>query len=422
MICRAMRDKDLYATILGVTSPWTVRDVDLRAGAQEVEVFIEHDGSTPLVCPECGRKASRHDARRRSWRHLDTCQYRTTVTAEVPRVRCPEHGVHQVRVPWAEPGARFTALFECLAIDWLQEASLSAVARRLRLSWDELDGIQRRAVRRGLARREASPVREIGVDETSFQRRHEYVTLVCDLAKPRVLYVADGRGQAALEGFYEGLTDEQLAAIEAVAMDMWAPYIQATQAWLPGWQDKLCFDRFHVAWHLGHAVDLVRRAEHRELRKEDDDRLSRTRYLWLMGSERRQQLSWHRRRQFVELRRSTLKVARAWAIKETARELWTYVHRGWALKAWKRWLGWAFRSRLEPVRRVARMVKEHLDGILNAVTRRVTNAASESLNARIQWLKKSACGFRNRERFRTAILFHCGGLDLYPRPMSHTNA
>lgn len=415
-----MRDHELYATILGVTSPWVVRQVDLRADLEEVEVFIEHDGSALLACPQCGLEGSRHDARRRSWRHLDTCQYRTTVTAEVPRVRCPEHGVHQVLVPWAEPGARFTALFESLAIDWLREASLSAVARRLRLSWDEIDGIQRRAVRRGLARREVRLISAIGVDETSFQRRHEYVTMVCDLKEPRVLYVADGRGQGALEGFYDELTDEQLGAIEAVAMDMWAPYIQATRARLPGWEGKLCFDRFHVAKHLGDAIDKVRRVEQRELRQHDDERLTRTRYLWLMGASRRRQLSWHRRREFVALRRSTLKVARAWAIKEAAHELWHYVHRGWALKAWQRWLGWAFRSRLEPVRRIARMVKQHLEGILNAIVRQVTNATSESLNARIQWLKKSACGFRNRERFRNAILFHCGGLDLYPRPLLHT--
>lgn len=417
-----MRDKELYATILGVISPWTVREVDLRAGTQEVEVFIEYEASAPLRCPQCHGESSRHDTRTRSWRHLDTCQYRTTVTAQVPRVRCPEHGVHQVSVPWAEPGARFTALFESLAIDWLQEASLSAVARRLRLSWDELDGIQRRAVRRGLARRQALAISRIGVDETSFQRRHEYVTMVCDLQTPRVLYVADGRGQGTLEGFYDGLTQPQLAAIEAVAMDMWAPYIQATQARLPDWEQKLCFDRFHVAQHLGDAVDQVRRAEHRTLCKHGDARLNRTRYLWLMGAERRRRLSWHRRREFGVLRRSTLKVARAWAIKEAARELWGYLRCGWARKAWKRWLGWALRSRLEPVRKVARMVKAHLQGILNAVVKRVTNAAAESLNARIQWVKKSACGFRNRERFRTAILFHCGGLDLYPKPLIHTKA
>ena len=141
-----MRDKDLYATILGVASPWAVFDVELRSEAEEVEVFIEHDGRRGLACPKCGRVCARHDTRRRSWRHLDTCQFRTTLTAEVPRVRCPEHGVLQLPVPWSDRGSRFTVLFECLAIDWLGEASLSAVSRRLRVSWDALDGIQRPAV------------------------------------------------------------------------------------------------------------------------------------------------------------------------------------------------------------------------------------------------------------------------------------
>ena len=414
-----MRDKELYTAILGLSSPWVVRDVEVHAQTEEVEVFIEHRG-TRFACPECARASPRYDTRRRSWRHLDTCQYRTTLTADVPRVRCPEHGVRQVCVPWAESGSRFTALFERLAIDWLHETSISAVSRRLRLSWDEVDGIQSRAVRRGLARRTASPVRRLGVDETSFQRRHEYVTVVCDQDQARVLYVADGRDQEALDGFFKGLTTSQLAGLESVAMDMWKPYIGSTQAHVDGWEEKICFDRFHVAKHLGDAVNDVRKAEHRALLKQGDERLKRTRFLWQMGAERRMQLSAEQLRRFDELRKSTLKVARAWAIKETAHELWSYVRRGWALRAWKRLLGWAFRSRLEPVRKVARMVKEHLWGILNAIVKSVTNATSESLNAKIQWLKKNACGFRNRQRFRTAIMFHCGGLDLYPKLYFHT--
>ena len=417
-----MHDKELYATILGVTSPWVVREVEVRAESTEVEVFIEHDGTQELLCPECVATGKRHDSRRRSWRHLDTCQYRTILTGDVPRVRCPAHGVRQIRVPWAEEKSRFTAMFESLAIDWLGAASISAVSRRMRLGWDALDGIRERAVRRGLARREAQPIEQIGVDETSFQRRHEYVTVVNDLRGGRVLWVGDGRGHETLGTFYQSLTPEQLAAIEAVAMDMWKPYVLATKTHVEGWESKICFDRFHVAKYLGNAVNDVRKAEHKELLREEDDRLNRTRFLWLMGPDKLKRLNKDRRVQFNELKASTLRVARAWAIKETARGLWGYVRRGWALKAWERWLGWAFRSRLEPMRKAARIIKKHLWGILNAVVQDVTNATSESLNARIQWVKKNACGFRNRERFRTAILFHCGGLDLYPRPLVHTEA
>lgn len=414
-----MRDKELYTRILGVTSPWKVCEVEVHDEAEEVEVFIEHRGRH-FECPECARASRRYDTRRRSWRHLDTCQYRTKLTADVPRVRCPEHGVRQLCVPWAEAGGRFTALFECRAIDWLRETSISAVARRLRLSWDQLDGIQRRAVDRGLKRRAATQIRKLGVDETSYQRHHEYVTVVCDQERSQVLYVADGRGQEALDGFYKTLEPEELDTIETVAMDMWKPYIQSTQAHVPGWEEKICFDRFHVARYLGDAVNDVRKAEHKALLEQGDTRLKRTRFLWLMGQERRSRLSDERRQYFDELKRGKLKVARAWAIKETAHGLWDYVRRAWALRAWKRLLGWAFRSRLDPMRKVAGMVKEHLWGIINAVVKGVTNATSESLNAKIQWVKKNACGFRNRERFRTAIMFHCGGLDLYPTPYFHT--
>jgi transposase len=150
-------------------------------------------------------------------------QYRTIVIARVPRVECPEHGVVQVEVPWAEASSRFTARFEALVIDWLLEASFAAVARQVDLTWDEVAGIQERAVRRGLARRDLKPPKRIGVDETSFQRRHEYVTTVNDLDAGVVLYVADDRKQESLAAFYEGLGTEACAGLEAVVMDMWAP-------------------------------------------------------------------------------------------------------------------------------------------------------------------------------------------------------
>lgn len=416
-----MRDRELYGTILGITAPWRVADVELRSEQGEVEVFIEHDGAD-LICPKCKAVCARYDSRRRTWRHLDTCQYRTLLTADVPRVRCDEHGVHQIEVPWAEPNSRFTAMFESLAIDWLRETSIAAVARRMRLTWDELDGIQQRAVRRGLARRKQHNLTHVGVDETSFQKRHEYVTVVSDLKRAIVVDVYDGHDEQALSNFYATLSAAELAQIQVVAMDMWRAYIAATRACVPDAENKIAFDRFHVAGLLNKAVDIVRKREHSELRKEGDPRLLRTKFLWLMGPQKLESLSAERALQFDALRTSSLKVARAWAIKEAARELWDYVSRGWALKAWTRWLGWAFRSKLEPVRSAAHTVKKYLWGILNAIVFNVTNATAESLNAKIQWVKKNGCGFRNRARFRTAVLFHCGGLDLYPKLLTHTKA
>lgn len=408
-----------YAQLIGVRPPWEVTGIELSHEDQEVRIQVSQRSGSRLRCPECDAVCAGYDTRERRWRHLDTMQYRTLLIAQVPRVDCAEHGVRQVSVPWADPGSRFTALFEVLAIDWLLEASFAAVARQLRLSWDEVAGIQKRAVDRGLARRDREPPTHIGVDETSFQKRHEYVTTVNDLDEGVVLYVADDRKLESLDAFYEELGPEACAGLETVVMDMWAPYITSTREHLPEADRKIVFDKFHVAKHLGDAVDRVRRQENRELRAEGDERLVKTKYRWLQNPDRMSATQW---REFAPLRDSRLKVARAWAIKEAAMLLWGYAKRGWAERMWKRWYGWAIRSRLEPVKRVARMIQKHWEGVLNAATSNVTNALSEGLNSKIQWIKRKACGYRNRERFRLAIYFHLGGLDLYPAALKSTHS
>lgn len=406
-----MQDRELYAKILGITAPWCVEAVELDMKAKEVIVRVAEMDDKALKCPECSRPCGKHDTRERRWRHLDTMQMKTILVAKVPRVKCDEHGVHQVRVPWSEPNSRFTALFESLVIDWLREASTSGVARLLRLSWDEVDGIMQRAVARGLERRGPMLAPRIGVDETSFAKRHEYVTVVNDLDEPRVLYVADGRKKESLAAYYGQFKADELARVTAVAMDMHAPFIAATEEAIPNAKNKIAFDKFHVAQHLGEAVDQVRRTESKLLRLGGDDRLVGSRYAWLSNPEKMSAEKWE---DFARLRTSTLKTARAWALKEEAMSLWTPRLGQWLEKAWDGWHAWAIRSRLEPVKKVARMVKRHITGILVAIRKRVSNAKAEGTNSTIQSVKHRARGFRNRDRFRTAIYFHCGGLDLYP--------
>jgi len=248
----------LYTQILGIRSPWKVTDVQLAVGVGEVKIFIEQESGTRHQCPRCGVECSGYDRRQRSWRHLDTCQLKTILVADVPRIKCTEHGVVTVQVPWSEPDSGFTALFEALVIDWLKEASIAAVSRQLGLSWNAIDRIMQRAVRRGLKRRsEIQPV-HFGVDETSFRKRHDYVIVVSD--KSRVLYVADDRNQDSLAGFYKSLSEDQRAAIKSVSMDMWPAYIRATKNVIPNAEEKIAFDKFHVAKYLGEAVDKVRRS------------------------------------------------------------------------------------------------------------------------------------------------------------------
>lgn len=407
-----MNDKQLYAQILGVSAPWRVVGVDLRLGEGEVEVTVVRD-QAGTTCPECGRTCPGYDTRRRQWRHLDTCQYRTILAADVPRVECQEHGVKQIDVPWAAPGSRFTLLFECLVINWLREASLQAVARMMKLSWDQVDGVMARAVRRGLDRRELTPPRAIGVDEKAFKRRQDYVTIVSDIDRRRVLHVADGRKKEALLGFYDQFTVSDLAKLRVVAMDMWGPYVSATQERVPGADKKIAFDKFHIVKHLLDGVDKVRRTENRELCQIGDRTLVGTKYYWL---ENPLYMSEKRFDEFEAIRKASLRTARAWAMNDAASALWYGSrHRPTITRRWKEWLKWPPRSRLEPMAKVGRMIKKHLWGIVNAIVHGVTNAAAEGFNSVVQKLKGRACGFRNRERFKNAIYFHLGGLDLYPR-------
>ena len=404
-----MHDRELYRQILGIQAPWEVSDVEVDLPGTGVTVHIRHSGEG-LVCPECSSRCPGYDTRTRKWRHLDTCQYKTWLVAEVPRVKCPEHGVHQVPVPWAEGNSRLTALFEALVIDWLKVATISEVAKRLDLGWSAVAGVQERAVRRGLARREQAFPEAIGIDETSFQRRHEYVTVIS--AGDRVLHVADGRGREVLDTWYSAQPAEMLAGLKTVAMDMWPAYIRSTAAHVPDAWTKIAFDKFHVAKHLGDAVDRVRRAEHKALQATlGDSPLTKTRYLWLQHPDRMTDKAWEH---FTGLKSANLKTARAWAIKTHAMCLWDYKTRGWARRGWQEWYNWAIRSRLEPIKKVARMIKNHLDGIVTAVVTGATNARAEGFNTMIQKLKRDARGFRNRDRFRAAIYFHLGGLDLYP--------
>ena len=335
----------------------------------------------------------------------------TYLRAKAPRVKCPEHGVKQVRLAWAEPRSRFTAMFERFAIDVLLQADITGATRILRISWDEAWHLMQRAVGRGQKAKATRISTHLGVDEKSFAKHHNYVTLVCDLKQGTVEHIAKDRKWESLDGYFKLLTPGQLAGIEAIAVDMWDPFIKAIRLNVPGWEEKLVFDRFHVMKQVGHAVDLVRRKEHKELRSRGDERLTGSKYLWLYAKENVPQ---SQRQQFRSLRSANLKTARAWAIKESLRELWHYSTPRWALLHWKRWYGWAIRSNLKQIVYAARTLKAHLKGVMTYFTHPVTNAVSEGLNSKIQTIKKRAYGFRNAENFKTAIFFHCGGLQLYP--------
>ena len=220
-----------------------------------------------------------------------------------------------------------------------------------------------------------------------------------------VLHVVEDCLTTSRGRFYEQLDEDQPNGTEEVYTDMWPAYIKATRQSVQGAGLKVAFVRFHVAQYLGKGVDQVRRDEHRQLLKAGDQQLKGTKYQWLRNPTN---MGWHPRRALSSLKQSSLKSARAWAMKEFVAHLWRYEHQTWALKGWKRLLTWVASRRLAPTKRVAATLKKHLWGIINPVVLRADNSHAESSNSRIKTVNTRARGFHNKQRFRDANYFHPG--------------
>lgn len=400
-----------YQQILGDTSPWDVSEVRLDVARLVNEVHLTVRPDAIWGCPQCHGRMHVKQWRTRRWRHLDSCQFKTILEAAVPVVECSEHGSQTVQVPWAEGSSRFTMCFESFAVQVLEACPAARAGDLLGISWDEADGIKQRAVRRGLARRQLSGLQYVCVDEKAVGHGHDYITVVTGVlaCKPQVIYVGDGKGEEGLNGFWEWLGPEGCSLIKAVSMDMGKSYQNSTRRYCPN--AELIFDPFHIMKMLNRALDEVRRRESVMGTGAERETLKQTRQMWLWGKENLPQRHAER---FDKLKKSTLQTARAWRIKELWRTFKCCVDMQDGLAFFKRWYRLAMSSKLEPIKQVARSMKAHLSGIVTVLKYGFCNALAEGVNSRIQLLVQKACGYRNRERLKTDILFHFGGLNMDP--------
>lgn len=408
-----MQETAFFAEVLGVKLPWFISKVILNKERQRVDIYVEHTDGFAFPCPECQRLCSVYDhMKERIFRHLNVCQMAAYIHVRLPRVECPEHGVKQVVSGLGEGHSGMTYEFESLVVDLQKECSVESVCRLLDIGWHTCWAVMESAVGRGQARKPHKMPARIGVDEKSFSKGHHYETLVYDIDAGTVDYVVDKRDQKSLEQYYNQFSLEEREAVRCVAMDMWDPYIAATKACIPEANRKITFDRYHVTRLVADAVDKVRKQEHRALMDEGNDILKGTKYLWLWNEEN---IPPYRRAEFEHLRSLDLKVCRARAIKDNLRNLWNYHREGWMRKYFSRWYFWATHCRLRPMIKAAKTLKSHIDNIVTYAKHRIINALGESLNSKIEKVKRLACGYRNRQHYKMAIYFHCGGLDLYPR-------
>lgn len=412
-----MQDTEFYERLLGLSKPWKVTDVAMDMAAGEVRVKVACDAT--VWVGDGGVRLHVHGYEQRRWRHLDTCQFRTIIEASVPRVLDPANGKTQmVKVPWAGPRSGWTLMFEHFVVRVLLACgTLSDALHLTGLDWHQAQGIMSRAVERGLKRRKLEQIDFVGLDEKSFRRGQDYISVMTDLVAQRVLEVQPGRDTVAVLKLWDLLPEDTRQQVQAAAMDFGAAYAAATRQAVP--QALIVYDKFHVSQMLSKAVDTVRRQEHKILMGQGDETLKGSRYVWLRGLEKMSDEEFLNFQQLVEL---SLKTSRAWEHKELFAAFWEQRTAAEGARFFARWLKRVMSSRLEPVKKAARTLKTHIQGLLNYFTHPITNALTEGLNSRIQLLKASARGFRNFENYRIRILFFLGGLDMLPAlSKSHGN-
>lgn len=410
-----MQDTSLYQQILGLEEPWFVARVELNVADARVDVYVEHRKQMTWTCPRCAKVVGLYDhAEQRSWRHLDSCQFKTYLHSRVPRVGCPEHGILNANLPWGERGSRFTLMMETLIINVLKQCfTITGACRLLGITWDEAFGVMIRSVRRGLARRDPQHLpKYIVVDEKSIKPGHNYVTIMSDLQCAEVMEVTEGRDTAALSELYGRLSEQQRQSIQAVAMDMSLPFARATRECLPDGESKIVFDRFHIMRMVNDALNRVRQQEYGKATAQKRNQLKGTKQIWLWAEENVPERYQDR---LSELRRSDLETSRAWAMKENLRRFWEFSDPKLASDHLKHWLTWVKRSRIRPMVHLAKTLAEKVRNILSYTLHPITSGVAEGINSKVQSVKRKAAGFRNTWNFMQAIMFYCGKLDLYPR-------
>ena len=400
----------LFTAALQLQSPWKVESVDFRDagdGRQELHIMIGFEAGSRFCCPEpgCGETVCPvHDTRERTWRHLNFFQYKAFIHAGVPRVSCPVHGARTVPVPWARPGSGFTLLFEAWAVEMARHLPVSTLAEQVGETDTRLWRFISHYVDEARRLEDYTGVEAIGIDETS-RKGHNYITVVADLVEHDVINVTSGKDSITVKRFVGDFMDHNGVPeyVRLVTCDMSLGFRKGIREHLPNAQRII--DKFHVVKHANEAVDKVRKAEGRS-----NPLLKRTKYLWLRNEESLTELQVETKR---NLTRQRLKTGRACRMREVLQDI--YADSSTSSEAWvrlHRLCSWMMRSRLEPMKDFARMIRRHFAEIIAYFEHPYTNAVLEGVNSVIQNVKRRARGFRNMDYFATMIYLTCGKLDL----------
>lgn len=402
-----MFTENLFTKLLQLEQGWIVKSVETDLSEQEICIeiscILDHflDDETGEICKFYDR------APVRSWRHLDTMQYKTFIKCQLPRIINSNGKVKTVQPNWASGYERHTYLFEHAVIDLLKASkNQTKTSKLMRCGFNVVNRIMHLSVKRGMDRRNYSELTfdYLSIDEKSFKKGHQYITVLSHPASGCVLDVEENRTKEACKKlFAKSLTTEQLNKVSAISMDMWKAFIQTAQEILPN--ASIVHDRFHLIKYLNEAIDKVRR---REVKQHQD--LKNSRYALLKNPEN---LTERQRIHFEAIADANYEVSKAWQVRENFKALFSK-GKLMATLSFLQWADDATKRKIKEVDKVVEMFKNHLSGVVNALLINLTNAMAERLNGKIQELKTVARGYRTFTNFRSAILFFNGGLNLYP--------
>ena len=349
-------------------------------------------GNRKLECSGCGRKFEEaYDSNERAVRDLPWSEFKITVHIEVYRVPCPDCGVRIEKVPLLPSKAPFSKRFEEAVGEACESASARQVARRFGLAESTVRAIDLRYLERWAAKRRRPALRQMGVDEIHMGKKQKFLTVVCNLETAEPLWFGRERKQETLDEFFrEELSGRQRRGIEAACVDMWEPYRLSMEQWAPNC--RIVYDKFHILQHANEAIDEVRRAEF--FRKGGRMRELVKGKRWLLLS-RWMNLTPGQRRGLNQLFALNRKVFKAYLLKESLDRLWTYRYEGAMLNYLQGWIDQLRWQRLEPFQKLAMMLLEHLEGILNYCRTKVPLGVVEAVNGNIKTLLRRGRGYKN---------------------------
>ena len=361
--------------------------------AKVLELWVRRKrGNRKLECSGCGRKFTEaHDSDERAVRDLPWSEFRTTVHVEVYRVRCPECGLKIERVPLLPSKAPFSKRFEDAVGMACENAAARQVARQFGLAESTVRAIDRRYLERWSATRRKPALRQMGVDEIYWSKKEKFLTVVCDLETGEPLWFGRERKKETLDEFFKNeLSDSQRRRIEAACVDMWEPYRLSIEQWAP--HCSIVYDKFHILQHANDAIDELRRAEFFRKGKEGREVVKGKRWLLLT---RWVNLTPEQRETLNELFAMNRKLFKAYLLKESLDRLWTYHYEGAMLNYLQRWIDQLRWQRLPSFLKLANMLLDHLDGILNYCKTKVPLGVVEAVNGNIKTIIRRGRGYQN---------------------------